>query len=129
MAGGIADFLNAQFIDPAVAAVANVSPASITNGVTPTASSGTLAANALTDTKALVASFVAAHPDLDSAVLLMSPRSAFALSASGNLPDLRLNGGSVFGIPVLTSSALGTNIVMVDPTCVLIADDGDVQVG
>lgn len=128
LAGGIADFLNAQFVDPAVAAVANVSPASITNAATPTASSGTSAANALTDMKALVASFVAAHPDVDSAVILMGPRNAFALSASGNFPDLRLTGGSIFGTPVLTSSALGTNIVMVDPACILIADDGDVEI-
>ncbi len=128
LAGGIADFLNAQFVDPAVAAVANVSPASITNAATPTVSSGTLAANALTDIKALVASFAAAHPDVETAVILMSPRNAFALSASGNFPDLRLNGGTIFGIPVLTSSALGTNVVMVDPAYVLIADDGDVQV-
>ena len=39
MIAGIAQFLDGQFIDPAVAEVANVHPASITNGLTPIVSS------------------------------------------------------------------------------------------
>ena len=40
MIAGIAQFLDTQFIDPAVAAVATVNPASITNGITPITTTG-----------------------------------------------------------------------------------------
>ena len=49
MIAGCAQFLDGQFVDPAVAAVANVSPASITNGAGNSASAGTSQANAKTD--------------------------------------------------------------------------------
>jgi HK97 family phage major capsid protein len=45
MVAGIAHFLDLEFTDPAKAPVANVSPGSITNGVTPIASAGTTPAN------------------------------------------------------------------------------------
>ena len=54
MIEGCRQFLDAQFVDPTVAAVANVSPASITNGAGTTASAGTSQANAATDWQALI---------------------------------------------------------------------------
>ena len=55
MIAGIAAFVDSQFIDPASAAVANVKPASITNGVTPITSVGPLE-----DIVAIAAAFTAA---------------------------------------------------------------------
>ena len=47
MIAGISAFLDAQFINPANAPVAGVSPGAVTNGVTPITSAGTTPANAL----------------------------------------------------------------------------------
>ena len=127
LAEGVAQFTDAQFVDPAIAPVANVSPGSVTNGITPIASAGTTAANAATDINALVRAFVAANPDVESAVLLMSPANAMALAATGNYPDLRITGGFVAGIPTVTSAAVGDRLIMLDPRGILYADDGGIE--
>ena len=100
---GIAAFLDTQFIDPAVAAVATVSPASITNATTPIVSAGSSQANAATDIQALLTQFVVANPDIESLVLLMKPANAVAIARATNTPTLGLNGGTIYGIPVVTS--------------------------
>ena len=53
--------LDIDFIDPAKAAVANVSPASITNGVTPITSAGTGVDGVRADLEAVLAAFSAAR--------------------------------------------------------------------
>jgi len=117
-----------------VAAVGVISPASITNGTVAIASSGTSSANAVTDIKALIATFVAANLGLGTAVLLMSEANAFALSTALNplgqpmFPSIGTSGGSILGIPVVTSSAMGTNIVLLDARGILYADDGGVTI-
>jgi HK97 family phage major capsid protein len=73
LAAGLAQFTDAQFVDPSVAAVTDVSPGSILNVTSPVASAGGTAADALTDIKALIAAFTAANPDVEFAVFLMSP--------------------------------------------------------
>jgi HK97 family phage major capsid protein/HK97 family phage prohead protease len=134
MIAGIAQFMDTQFTDPAVAANGVISPASITNGTVAIVSSGPTAANAVTDIKALVATFVAANLGLGSAVLLMSEANAFALSTALNplgqqmFPTVGTGGGTILGIPVVTSSAMGTNIVLVDASGILYADDGAVTI-
>ena len=128
LAGGLAKFTDAQLVDPAVAAVADVSPGSILNGTTPIASAGGTAANALTDIKALIANFTTANPDTEFAVFLMSPANAVGIAIATGLPDLGLNGGVLFGIPVVTSTALGTNIAVIDPAGILYADDGGLDI-
>lgn len=128
MAKGIAQFLDAQLVDPAVAAVSNVSPASITNGISGIASAGTSADNALTDIKALIAAFIAANPNVESAALLMSPANAVALAVAANVSTLGLAGGTLFGVPVVTSTVCNTNVIMVDLGAILYADDGDLDI-
>jgi hypothetical protein len=121
LVSGVAGFISAQFIDPAVAAVAGVNPASVTNAATSIASSGTTAADAATDIDALIRAFVLANPDVASAVIVMSPANAVALAATGNYKDLTLSGGFIAGVPVVTSAAAGTNVVMLDPSGILAA--------
>ena len=104
----------------------NVNPASITSAATPIASSGTSAANALTDFKALRAAFTAANPNAAGTVLLASPRNATALAMACNAPMWE-DGAPLFGVTVLTSTALGTNLVMLDPSGVLVALD-DIEI-
>ena len=129
LVSGIAGFLDQAFVDPDAAEVANVSPASITNGTTPIASSGATAANARADIQALIGAWAADNPNAKSAVLLMSIANAAALGASGFYPDVRIDGsGTLAGIQVVTSPALGTNIVLFDPSQILLADEGGLSV-
>ena len=77
--------------------------------------------NAATDINALIRAFVLANPDVASAVIVMSPANAVALAATGNYKDLTLSGGFIAGVPVVTSAAAGTNVVMLDPSGILAA--------
>lgn len=128
LVAGIAQFLDSQFVDPAVAAVANVHPASITNGLTPIASTGPTNANAAADINALIRAFVTANPNVEFAVLVVSPANAMALASTGNYPHLRIDGGFVAGIPVVTSGSVGDRLVLLDAQAILVADDGGLNV-
>lgn len=127
MIKGMAQYLDQQLTDPTVAAVTNVSPASITNGAPSIGSAGSSAANALTDIKLLIATFIEANPDAAAAVMLMSPAVATALAVATNSQTLGPNGGTLFGVPVLTG-AIGSRVVILDPTALLVADDGELDV-
>ena len=128
LAAGLSQFTDTQFVDPTVAPVTDVSPGSILNGTTPIASAGGTAANALTDIKALIAAFTAANPDVEFAVFLMSPANAVGLAVATGLPGLGLDGGVLFGVPVVTSTALGTNVALVDAAGILFADEGHLNI-
>lgn len=124
---GLAYFLDAQLVDPTVAAVPNVSPASITNQAPSIGSAGSSAANAATDAKKLMSDFMAANPGAEP-VLLMSPSVAVALAIATNSTTLTARGGSLFGATVLTSAALGGRVVVLDPTALLVADENGLEV-
>jgi HK97 family phage major capsid protein len=130
MIAGIAAFLDLQFIDPAVVAVANVNPASITNGTTPIASSG----DPLKDVQLLLAAIAAANIGLAGVTLILSETNALALGfardALGNkvFPSVGVTGGSIEGMSVITSNAAGTNVIAVQPSAILYADDGGVSI-
>jgi HK97 family phage major capsid protein len=128
MADGTAQFLDQQFVDPAVAEVVNVSPGSITNGTTAITSAGTSAANASTDLQALITQFVAANPDVDNMVLLMKPANAVAIARAENVSTLGLTGGSIYGIPVVTSGSVGDRRIALDAQATLFADDGAMNI-
>jgi len=130
MIAGVAAFMDAQFIDPAVAAVATVNPASITNGAANSASAGTSGDNAKTDIKTLVKTFTTANQSTKNAALIMSESNAFALATALNplgqplFGGFTSEGGSIMGIPVVASQAAGTNLIIVDQSGILYADDG-----
>lgn len=135
MIKGMAQYLDQQFIDPTVAAVANVSPASITNAAVSIGSAGTSAANAETDFKGLVSSMITGNQgSVGTAVLIMSEVHAFVLSLARTtngermFPNLGPLGGSIGGIPVITSQAAGTTVALVVPSEILFADDGGVDI-
>lgn len=135
MINGIAAFLDLEFTDPTKAAVANVSPGSVTNGVTPITTAGTTPANARTDIGALINAMTAAGISAAGAVLIMSETNALALSNSLNalgqplFPSLGVSGGTAMGgIGVITSQAVGNNVILVQPDCILYADDGGVTI-
>jgi HK97 family phage major capsid protein len=127
-------FLDTQFVDSTVAANAGVNPASITNGVTGTAASGTDVADARTDIVARVQAFAAANYGLDGMVILMSQSQAFALGAMINsqgqpaFPGLGINGGSILGVPVFTSESVGAQIIFAHAPSILVADTDGVEI-
>jgi HK97 family phage major capsid protein len=97
--------LDAAFIDAANAGVADEMPASITNGVTPIASTG----DPTQDLRALLAGFAG---DLTVASFVTDPVTAGSISLwqddKGALcfPDCGPAGGSLLGLPVVTSRAV-----------------------
>lgn len=125
---GTAQFLDTQFVDPAVAAVANVSPASVTNGTVAIISAGTSGANALTDLQALLNAFITANPNVENLALLMKPSNAIAISRAANAPSLGMTGGSIYGIPVIASGNVGDRLIALDAAGILYADEGDTAI-
>jgi HK97 family phage major capsid protein len=130
MVRGIAQFLDAQFIDPAVAAVAGTNPASITNGA-PTAAGS---ASPLADLITLISFFSTANVPISGLSFIMSPANLLALSfrtnsdGSPQFPGLGIEGGNYKGINFVGSTAAGTNVIGLQPDLILMADDGQVSV-
>jgi len=142
LADGIIQFMDSQFLDPTKASN-DVSPASITYGVTPVTASGTTADAFRADVADLLAVFTAANLSLSGAVWLMTESTAMRLSLMVNtlgqaeFPGLSINGGSIAGIPVVTSENVpatggsptdGYMIALVRAADILLADDGQVMI-
>lgn len=134
MIAGMAQFLDTQFVDPAKAVDANVSPASITNGAATIASSGVTAAAAKIDLASRVAVFAAANIPLAGSVWLMNDSNAFGISMSMNalgqplFPGMTGQGGTLFGIPVVVSNNVGARVILVHAPSILFADEGGVRI-
>jgi HK97 family phage major capsid protein/HK97 family phage prohead protease len=130
MIKGIAQFLDSQFIDPAVAAVAGVNPASITNGA-PTAAATT---NPLADIMSLINHFATNNIGVGGVTFIMSAANALALSfqtytdGSPKFPGIGIDGGSYKGLNFVTSQAASTNVIALQPALILYADDGGVTI-
>lgn len=130
MIKGIAQFLDQQFTDPAVAAVAGVNPASVTNGA-PTAAA---TANPLADIMGLINHFATNNIPVDGVTFIMSPANALALSfktysdGSPQFPGVGLAGGTYKGLTFITSNTVTTNVIALQPSQILYADDGGVTI-
>ncbi len=126
----IAAFLDGQFINPAVAAVAGVNPASITNGA-PTAAA---TASPWADLLGLINHFATNNIPVDGLTFIMSPANALALSfrmnsdGSPQFPGIGVGGGTWKGLTFITSNAATTNVVALQPAYILYADDGGVTI-
>lgn len=135
LAAAVNERLDIDFIDPAKAAVANVSPASITNGATAVASSGSDAEAIRNDVQRLWAPFITARNPPRSAVYLMDSTTALAVSLMQNplgqseFPGLTMNGGTFMGVPAIVSDNVPPGIVvLVNARDIWLADDGQVTV-
>jgi HK97 family phage major capsid protein/HK97 family phage prohead protease len=132
MIAGIAAFLDVQFINPAVAAVAGVNPASITNGIT--AIPATVPADPEQDIKLLLKALATGNIPLAGVTLIMSEVNAvgltFARDATGTLlyPGMSATGGTMHGMSVVTSNAANNWIIGLQPQAILYADDGGVSI-
>jgi HK97 family phage major capsid protein len=134
MIAGMGTFLDQQFNDPAVTAVANVNPAAITVGASTAAASGVTAAAAKADIAASIAVFTAANVPLDGSVWLMNDSNAFGLSISLNalgqplFPGMTAQGGTLFGMPVIVSNNVSTRVILLHAPSILYADEGGVRI-
>ncbi|QHJ82375.1 MAG: hypothetical protein [Bacteriophage sp.] len=135
----IAQFTDDSFINPAYAAVTDVRPASVTNGVTPIAASGTDADALRADVRALYSTFIAANMSTAGAAWVMTSTQAMSIGMMLNplgqpeFPGLGAEGGSFMGLPVLVSEVVpsdssGSIIVLVKQSEILLADEGGVTV-
>lgn len=139
LASAVAARIDVTFIDPAVAASAGVSPASITNGVSAIASSGNDADAIREDLRALWSTFIAANNPPTTAVYIMSSTTALALSLLRNplgqkeFDGITMMGGTFEGIPVITSEYLGAvsaggYVVLANASDIYFGDEGGVNV-
>jgi HK97 family phage major capsid protein len=128
----ISAFLDKQFLDPSVTASAN-NPASVTNGVTGIAASGTDADALYYDLQMALSGFINSDMGLDTGVWVMRPGTALGISMLRNaLGQLEFTGvgrggGTLMGIPVVVSNnAPAGTIVFIAASEILLADDGNV---
>ncbi|WP_455424910.1 phage major capsid protein [Dryocola sp. LX212] len=122
--------LDTDFVDPAKAAQAGISPASITNGATTIPSTGDPDA----DSTAAFEVFIAADLQPTGAVWLMSSSTALALSkrktplGAKEYPDMTMFGGTYEGLPAIVSQYVGNQIVLMNAPDIYLADEGGVAV-
>lgn len=130
LAASLAQFVDGAFLDPAIAAVTDVSPASITNGAPNIAATGTTATAFRQDVRSLVAMLMDMGANFTAPYWIMSQAQRIGLDL---LDSSIVKGGQIGGIPILSTSnrALGTNdsptselIILIDAAEVLLADDG-----
>jgi HK97 family phage major capsid protein/HK97 family phage prohead protease len=135
----MAYFLDRQFIDPSVAEVTNVSPASITNGVTAVVPTGTTEAAFRTDVATLMATFMSNNLSTAGGVWIMTQQQAMRLSLMINalgqpsFPTLTGEGGTLLGYPVIASENIpattgspieGYPLIFALAPEIMLADDG-----
>lgn len=135
LASAIAARLDTDFINPAKAAVAGVSPASITNGLTPVASTGGDADAIRADIRALMATFIAANNAPTTGVWIMGSTTALALSMMANplgqpeFGGISMTGGTFNGMPVIVSDYIPSGtVVLANASDIYLADEGGIQV-
>lgn len=144
LAKTIAQFLDVQFIAPDYAASANVSPASITNGVDPMAASGTAAANLRTDAQNLFANFDSNNLEGPDFVWITTPKVARAISmmltslGEPLYPTVTPFGGTFMGYPLIVSGSSmqvgspvtneGNLLVLCHAPSIAMADEGGITI-
>lgn len=147
LTASMAQFLDVAFVDPAIAEVAEVSPASITHGITPIVASGTTAEALKADVKRLFAAFLAANMTPAGAVWIMTPTMALTIGMMTNalgqpeFPGIDMNGGVFMGLPVIVSESVpanpgsgqpatgaGQRLILAKASEILLADDGGVTI-
>jgi HK97 family phage major capsid protein/HK97 family phage prohead protease len=142
LAKAIVQFMDLEFVDPTNAST-DVSPASITYGVSPITATGTTAATLRADIASLMATFLDSNLQVNSAVWIMTQQTALRISLMQNslgqaeFPGISMMGGTFVGLPVVVSENVpstggsptdGFPIILVNAADVLLADDGQVMI-
>lgn len=142
LTAAVAYITDRTFVDPTAASTGS-SPASVTNGVSPIAPSGTTADAFRDDMVRLLKVYLAANYGVTGLVLIMTAQQALALSIMVNslgnreFPELSVSGGAVMGIPVVVSENIpaaggsptdGYPIIALHAPSVFLADEGGVNI-
>lgn len=129
----VRQFLDVQFVDPAVAPVVGVNPGSITNGITPIPSAGPSANDLRCDIKNLMACLRAGNLSTSGATIIMSEDLATSISLLTNglgqpeFSGITAEGGTLVGVKVVTSQNVPEGVmILVKESEILMADDGSV---
>ena len=145
MIKGIATYLDKRFMDPSFSGVANVSPASITNGATRVQPTGTSLAAIDADVRTMMAMFTSSDVDPTTAVWVMGAGVALRLALKRNAYDepafpgmknaVTSGAGEWYGLPVLVSNSMVSSgspsenqIALVTQEEVSLADDGNISI-
>lgn len=143
LVAAITALVDRDFLDPTKAAATGVSPASITNGVTPVSATGTNADALRADLGTLLAEYADDNMDLGGLVLIMTQTQAMRIALMVNtlgqpeFTGMTRDGGTLAGIPVVVSQNIvssggsptdGSLIVAVNARDILLADDGGVSI-
>lgn len=139
LAAALRERMDTDFIDPTKNVSANVSPASITYGISLPNSSGNDADAIRADVKTMMQAFIDANNPPTSGVWIMSSGTALALSLMTNamgqpeFPGITLNGGIFAGLPVITSEyvaavSAGSYVYLVNASDIYLADEGGLTV-
>jgi HK97 family phage major capsid protein len=141
LVGTLVDRLDTDFVDPNKAVSAGVSPASITNTATPVVPTGTNAAALRADLATLIGLFITAEIDLAQGVFIMPTSTALRISlimtslGLKEFPELTMAGGTLLGLPVITSqyaavaASPGNNmIILAAANEIFLSDDGQVSI-
>ena len=136
LVAGVAEAMDVSFIDPANGGD-SATPASVTHGATSFESTGSALANVDADLGKLLGALTDGNCSLSTAAWVMAPRTASSLarlrgSGGGSAyPSITARGGSLLGLPVITSGnvkATGspgeTLIALIEASEVCVADDG-----
>jgi len=137
----IAQFMDVQFIDPTIAASADVSPGAVTNGITGVDATGATVAAVTTDLNAALTALAVANIGMRAPYWVMHNRAFNFLRTLRTAQDIyafrdELNAGRLLGYPVIASNNVplrdqnaggGTEgyIVLMDAAEVFMADDGE----
>jgi len=143
LVAAVAYLTDRDFLDPTKAEAVGVSPASITNGVTPITATGTTADALRDDLGTLLSEYAEANMGLSGLVLVMTAQQAIKISLMRNslgqkeFDTIGIGGGTLEGIPVVISENIvstggspvdGGLIVAINAPEILLADDGQVNV-
>ncbi|MBR1231976.1 phage major capsid protein [Bradyrhizobium sp. AUGA SZCCT0182] len=131
LAGAVAEFSDVAFLDPTIAEVVGVSPASITYGAPTVASTGTTADAFAADFRALCALI---ETNMIAPYLVMKATTAIALAAMNVqlTRNVGAKGGNIAGIPVIISASTPTDsnspsdgtIILIDAAEVFMNEGG-----
>lgn len=137
----IAQYVDDSLTDPDRAEVATVSPASLTNGVTPVAATGTAYTNFAADWRSLMALFLAANITPDTVIMSQTQALAFSLIETSlgvrRFPDLTITGGNFLGLNAIASENIqwtedspqeGFPIIVLRADEIMLADEGGVSI-
>jgi HK97 family phage major capsid protein len=140
----IAQFMDQQLLDKTVAPVAALKPGAITNNKHEIPSSGATIAAITTDLVAAMLWMTQPPNNLSprSPVWIMSAANAMFLAtlrtaqdvfafpgmSLGGTPGVLGSTPSLLGIPVLTTPNIGNDVVLVDQTQIMVADDGQTMI-